>query len=310
MGGTYPEQYGSDPAARLMAEVAHIRALAEAGARPRALIIPVVDADPSAEDPTNIWGFDDGRLRWRGTDGVVHEILPRFPLLSLSANPSAASGIDIYRHASSDELRVRRADGTWARYAAIAPASSSSSNDPGGSTTKPRQANTSPHTHRQTYAASWGRTMCPVHGAETGGESSYGRWSSTHGRRRVMIGFNDAAIRADLAGADIRKVELSMRNTHAYLNSGITVRWGGHNKSSPPSAYSAVRRNVWSGHWPKNGTGATWRGGKGDILWFGRALRDNTIKGLVVDQLTDSVTFYGALDWSSVRLRITYSHKH
>lgn len=319
----YPEQYGNDRAGRLAAEIAAIRRMAHDAGRGAAFIVPILDADPAPGDPTNMWAFDDGRIRFRGTDGTVHELVPPvdqgYRIKSLSANPAASTGIDFYRHAGSDEFRIRRPDGTWARYAAISPTSGGEgggSSTGSGTTTQPKQPQASPHTHRKTYAPQWGRTICPVHGVELGSELRYGRWNSTHGQRRIMLGdFREVGTNTtpndDLAPGDsIRKVELHMRNTDAFSFSGITVRWGGHDRIPPTISYSAVRRNVFEAHWPHTGDGAFWRGGSGDITWFGRAFRDDVIRGLVIDQLSDSRSFYGAMDWKSVRLRITYTHTH
>lgn len=308
----YPQQFASDPVGRLAAELKALRDQA-LKTRKAAFVLPVLDADPEPDDPTNLWAFDDGRIRWRGTDGTVHQFVPtadqQYRIRSLSAAPPASSGIDFYRHSSSDEFRIRRPDGSWARYAPITAASTTDggggTSAAGSTTSKAKVRKKSPRTFRKTYAPTWGRTMCPVHGPEGGGEVTFGRWSGTHGQRRVMLGFNDAAIRADLAGATIRRVEITARTTHFYANSGGTIRWGGHNRSDPPGGYSAVRRNVFAAHWPK--VGVATRGGTGSVTWIGRAFRDNRIKGLVVDQLSDSVGFYGRLVWGSVRLRITYT---
>jgi hypothetical protein len=119
-----------------------------------------------------------------------------------------------------------------------------------------------------------------------------------------MFGLNDSGIRSDLAGATIRKVELHLRNTDSWAHSGIDISFGAHNRSSSPGSFSAVRRRVWSGHWPESGTGATWRTVPN---WIGTALRDNDIKGLTIDQPSSGAVYYGEADWSSLQLRITYT---
>lgn len=266
--------------------------------------VPVVDSDPGLDFPTNLWGFDDGRIRWRGTDGAVHELAAGYPLLSLSSNPAASSGIDIYRHSTSDELRVRRPDGTWAAYASKAATSTSDSTQGGSTTTKPRQTDTAPTRKRRTYAATWGRTFCATHGVETGTDLRYGVFAgSSHGMRRIMVGFDDAAIRSALAGASIKAVELHMTNTDSWAHAGIDVRFGAHNRSAPPAAYSAVRRGAYTGHWPESGDGVTWRSVS---RWFGTAFRDGTIRGLTIDQPAGDA-YYGEMRWPSVRLRITFT---
>lgn len=37
--------------------------------RPSGLVIPILDADPSGDDPTNLWGFNDGRVMFRPVPG-------------------------------------------------------------------------------------------------------------------------------------------------------------------------------------------------------------------------------------------------
>lgn len=246
--------------AQLAEKLAGIATAAKAN-RSTGFRIPELDADPAADDPTNVWVLADGRFRIRTLDGIVHEF-----------KDVASTG------------------GTT-----------------GGTTsTKPKPADPVPKKYRKSYAATWGRAFCPQHGAESGGSLNYGNYSgsSAHGFRRIMLGFDDAAIRADLAGATIRSVELSVRNDHAFLNSGVDIVWGAHNRATVPGSYSAVRRGVYRGHWPKVGYGPTWRTVPD---WYGAALRDNAIKGLTVDQPSSSDAYYGALDWSSARLRVTYT---
>lgn len=287
-------------AAKLRAIAAQANTTRSAGFR-----IPVVDSDPGVDFPTNEWGFDDGRIRWRGTDGTVHEMWPGFPVLSLSSNPAASTGIDYYRNSGDDSFRVRRPDGSWAVYASSNPSSGGDSIQGGSNTTKPKQPDPSPKKKRQTWGSTWARTLCASHGVEeAGGNQHYGHFpGSAHGMRRVMIGFNDSAIRSALAGADIKKVELHALNVDSWNHSGIQIHWGAHNRSSAPGSFSAVRRNVFTDHWPEAGSGDYWRTAPD---WFGRAFRDNTIKGLTIDQ-PDGAAWYGQIRGGSVQIRITYS---
>lgn len=295
------------PAGKLAARLAGQRAVGRAGAYPRAFRIPILDADPDADDPTNLWAFDDGRVRFRGSDGTVHELEPGFGMLTLASAPAASTGINVYHHASSDTLRVRRPDGTWAVYNPSTVSAQTGQTAPGSTTTQNKQADSQPTTKRKTYSASWGRAFNDVRGPEDAGNLYYGRWDSTWGERRIMLGLPDAAIRADLAGASIQKVELHLRNVDSYAFAGIEIYFGGHNQSAKPGSYSSVREQIFHDHWPHSGTGATWRGGSGDITWFGKKLRDNVIKGITVNQPSGSRSYYGQLDWSSFQLRITYS---
>lgn len=272
--------------------------------------VPTLDEDPGADFPTNLWKFDDGRLRVRADNGTVHEFLPaaayRPAIPTMSDAAAVAAGYRLWFNGNG-ELRGRLADGTVVAYAPIAPAASSDGGDPtaGGSTsTTPKPSDPRPVKFRKTYTANWGRSFCPVHGAETGPDLYYGdsTYSTHHGLRRVMLGFDDGQIRADLAGSSIVKVEVHALNTHAHYNGGVDIHWGGHNVDNPPGGFSAVRRNVFVNHWPKVGDGAYWRGAP---LWFGRALRDNDIKGLTIEQPNGSNAYYGRVSWGSIRIRIT-----
>lgn len=267
--------------------------------------LPVLDADPGDDFPTNMWGFDDGRVRWRGSDGATHELAPGYPLLSMSSHPAASSGIDIYRHSSTDELRVRRPDGTWAAYPSAAPAASGDSTQGGTATKKPRQPDPRPRKYRKDYSPTWGRAFNPQRGPESGNDLRFGYYDSTWGERRIMLGFDDAQIRADLAGAEILKVTWHMLVTDTYSHGGVRVHFGAHDSSGPPGIFSATRRNVWSGQWPDGGTGEWWRGAIPD--WYGRALRDGTIRGVTIDQPSTSRLLYGEMRVSSVILRIQYA---
>jgi hypothetical protein len=42
------------------------------------------------------------------------------------------------------------------------------------------------------------------------------------------------------------------------------------------------------------------------MTWFGRALRDNVIKDLTINQ-PGGRSFYDAMDWSRIKIAIAYS---
>lgn len=44
--------------------------------RDRPLRIPVLGADPPTGDPTNLWAFPDGRIRYRRPDGTISNFIP------------------------------------------------------------------------------------------------------------------------------------------------------------------------------------------------------------------------------------------
>lgn len=303
----------AERAAHVAARAAQVRLAAKLRAiaaqanttRANGFRVPVVDSDPAANFPTNLWGFDDGRIRWRGSDGTIHELWPGFAVLSLSSAPAASSGIDYYRNSGDDSFRVRRPDGSWAIYPSQNPTAGGDSMQGGSNTTKPKQPDTSPTKKRQTWSSTWSRTLCVSHGVEEANrDEHYGHFpGSAHGMRRVMIGFNDSAIRSALAGADIKKVEIHALNVDSWNHSGVDLHWGAHNRSAAPSTFSAVRRNAFIDHWPEAGDGAYWRTAPD---WFGRAFRDNGIKGLTIDQ-PDGASSYGQIRGGSVKIRITYT---
>lgn len=307
---TFPDQSG-DPVQQLAAELQAVRdELREL--RARGFHPPILDADPDAADPTRLWLLEDGRLRSRTEDGIVHEYPDiaqlRPPVPTFAADPSPSSGWRLWFRGSDGALRGRLANGNIVTYT---PSTGGSSGDGGtgaaggSSSTKPKPADDPPKRRTKVYPATWGRTFCATHGVETGGRLRYGTFAgSAHGERRIMLGFDDAQIRSDLAGGVIRRVELHLLNTDAWAYSGITIVFGAHNKSGAQGSYSATRSKVWRGHWPHTGDGQFWRRIPD---WYGNQLRNGNIRGLTVDQPSAAASFYGELDWSSVRLRITYT---
>ena len=94
-----------------------------------------------------------------------------------------------------------------------------------------------------------------------------------------------------------------------YNNSGVTIKFGGHQNSSRPSSYSgAVKNYVSSAHWNK--PEQAWRS---ISTWFGKAFRDNVIKGVLIDQGTDNASSYGYAagvndqGYGLPKIRITYT---
>lgn len=219
--------------------------------------IPILDADPDADDPTNLWMLEDGRLRGRTAGGVIKE---------------------------------------WAAVGS-----------PGGTTTgTPKPVDPAPQRIYHTYKANWARMFCENHGAEDyPAHVQYGWGGTKHNERKVMLGFDDAQIRTDFAGATIKQVQLRMLNTDSAYSSGVTLRWGAHNQDTAPGSYSATRFDAWRGNWPQSG----WGGGAGHWrtipAWFGNAFRDNQIKGMTINQPNRSRAWWGEMEWGSVEIAIT-----
>ncbi len=212
--------------------------------------VPILDDDPSVDDPINLWMFNDGRLRGRDADGTIRQWTNDTPGSSTSANPKPAV--------------------------------------------------LTPHLHQTTWAASDSQDYCPVHGLET--PLYFGQYDATHGERLVMFLLPDIA--TELTGASIRQVELQAKTLDAN-QAQVEIAWGGHAETSLGGTYHQQYEDVWRDTWPQVG-GDTWRTMPN---WFGEALRDGDITGLVVNQPSTSKAYYGRLD-SVLNLRITYTHAH
>jgi hypothetical protein len=191
-------------------------------------------------------------------------------------------------------LHVRFPDGVVRQIATVA--------STGATATVPLTVAAEPVITETAYPATWATSYCPAHGAETGPVLGYGPDAAgLHGNRRVMVGFDDAQMRTDLAGSVVHQVELLMTNTDAHADI-VTVVFGAHDATAAPASFSAVRADVWTEQWPRVGDGG-WR----DLpIAVGEWLRDNVAKGLTIDS-PDSLSYAGQMDWASVRLRITSS---
>lgn len=304
---TQPEQTTS-PIVRLATVVANltkrITTLERRGTR-----IPVLDDDPPAGDYSNIWLLNDGRLRARNADGVVFEYVPtvnqRPQLPTFASDPAVSTGWRMWLNGSTGAFKARLANDTVKTFSADGAGGSTdggTGSAGGGTTTVPKPPVVRRYTHQTTFFADDASCYCPVHGVESA--LYYGRYSSTHGERRLMYGFDATAIRAALTSqAQIIKTELIVTNLHSFANSGITISWGGHNLDALAGTFSQRYGGVWSGKWPKVG-GHTWRTIPN---WFGTAFRDGLIRGLTVDQPSSSLSYYGLLK-SDLALRFTYSN--
>lgn len=275
--------------------------------------VPVLEADPPAESPTNVWLLADGRLRTRTPDGLVHEyqpyVTPMPAVPTFSANPAFSTGWRLWFDGATGELRGYLANGNVVRYVPATGSTSAAGGTPptpaaGSTVSKP--ADPKPRVYRKTYTADWARIFCAQHGVETGSNLNYGYYSGTHGERRIMFGFPDGTMRSDLSGAKITKVELRMRNTYSWAYSGITIHFGLHRKDAAPGSFSQSRKDVYVGGWPRSGYGGgsdTWRTVSKTI---GERFRDDTARGMTIDQ-PSGVTSYGECDWNSLQLRISYT---
>jgi chitodextrinase len=112
-------------------------------------------------------------------------------------------------------------------------------------------------TYVKTYTATWSGTYNNHSGNEYdswyGTEAHQGQYSG--GNERSLIGFDNAAIAADLSGATPAGASIRLTYFHWWSNSGGTAVIGTHGYSSLPGTYSTQNPNRWqSGGWPRGGT--------------------------------------------------------
>jgi hypothetical protein len=99
-------------------------------------------------------------------------------------------------------------------------------------------------TFTRSYSSTWTRSYQGDGDLRLTNDDIYqGQYSGTNGNQRSLIGFNDDQIRADLSGATIKKVELTLDNTHFYNNSGGTAVIGTHDYGSAAGSWSDSRVN-------------------------------------------------------------------
>lgn len=117
-------------------------------------------------------------------------------------------------------------------------------------------------------------------GTNRGVQEMYqGYYSGTNGNQYSMVRWDTGIIGPNLAGATIDRVRILLKNTHSYLNSGMTCYVGSHNQSNLNGSHSSGQIT----------TGlATVAFSKGQQLWFdvpvslGEGMRDGTKKGIAI----------------------------
>lgn len=130
-----------------------------------------------------------------------------------------------------------------------------------------------------------------------------GSYDNTLGNRRgTLCWFNDAQIRADLAGAEIDYVEVYMKRiSDIHGQTTAEVHIGRHNVASEPGTYFSDLAVLASPQFVR-----------GEAKWvpvpheFGEMLRDNTEKGIGVIVMSTSQLYYARMDQAVTKLRITY----
>lgn len=122
-----------------------------------------------------------------------------------------------------------------------------------------------------------------------------------------MAGFDDANIRAELAGARIEKVEIYLHSLHWAYMSGGTAVIGLHNARGWQERFSEVNHGVARVRY--------YRRDQGQWItlpnWVGDNLRDNLITGITTSADNNSLWQYGIFagiwdGWKKPKIRITY----
>lgn len=222
---------------------------------PRASVIPVMQADPPTEDPTNMWMRPDGRLRGRYWNGSAFVYVDYPMRTDITAPPSvpAAPPPPPKPPAPKSYKKTYTADWTQTYQG-----DGDKRNDSRG-------------------------TKYLVYG--NGGDSF-------NGTQRSLIGFDYSTIQSNLSGSTIKKVQLRMTNVHAYWNSGVQIYFGVHNVSSEPSNWpgsgSLPQRRASHHKFGKPQTRTVTL-----PLKFGQLLRSGSGKGITIEAPSGDRDYYG-----------------
>lgn len=163
-------------------------------------------------------------------------------------------------------------------------------------------------TYTKTYSNTWSRSYNGSGALLHSNDEMYqGYYSGTNGNQRSLIGFNYATIQSDLAGATIKKVELTMKNVHFYQNSGGTAVIGTHSYTSAPSTWStgSVIENRETESWAKGATKTVTLSNS-----FGTDLQSGAARGIAIGPgNSTSNIYYGYFDGrvGQPKLKITYT---
>lgn len=224
--------------------------------RPKPFVIPVLQNDPEANDPTNMWMTTTGRLRsryWNGSTWVYTD----YPLRSDITAPPAVT-------------------------------------PPPASPARPAQTKTYKTTWTATWSQTYKGDGSKRTDDKGERYLVYGNSGSDtfNGTQRSLVGFDYAAIASALASSTIKSVQLKMTNVHAYWNSGVNIYFGLHNVTSEPASWPASsslldRRSVHS----KFGKPQTKTIELG--ISFGNRLRAGQAKGLAIEAPSSSRDYYG-----------------
>jgi hypothetical protein len=119
-----------------------------------------------------------------------------------------------------------------------------------------------------------------------------GTYPGYGGNQRSIVGFNFAAIEADLAGATRMSAIFGFRPSHAYWNSGLTAVIGSHNYGSKPGSWSSG--NVWQNQIRKGSCAADHNYTVNLTAWHCWAFQNGTITGMAFGPApSNDLSYYG-----------------
>jgi chitodextrinase len=151
------------------------------------------------------------------------------------------------------KIRIKAIDGSGLESPLSGYLSTKTSGTGGGPTPTPPEKQ-----YTKRYTATWSSTYTGGGSRASwhGNDCYQGYVSGGNGNYRSLIGFNDAQIRKDLAGATIVSCKVYLYYDHWWANSGGTAIIGTHRYSGRPGSWansSVDQDRIRSSGWPKPG---------------------------------------------------------
>ncbi len=218
----------------------------------RPAYIPVLDEDPPEDSPHVVWLMQDGRLRAR------------------------------YRDTDGVTLTIRE-------FEPVPTPGSGSSGEP---TPDPEPITV---TKQLTYGSTWSATYRGNGALRTDKPGLIGHGSSGDsfgGKMSGLIGFNSAAIAADLAGATVNAAWIVLSNDRTWYNDGGTLMFGGHGFGSAPGSWNGTGLPVnmaGTNHIGKGQQNAT----LGIPVSIAAGIRDGSVHGVALQAPDSGRQWYG-----------------